>query len=46
MKNNKSLDVPIAAYFLPSKSVKVCCALAGPEIVFSPIATKPPIFSG
>ena len=36
----------MAAYFLPSKSVHVCCALAGPAIVCPPIAAKPPIFSG
>ena len=42
----KHLDVPSAAYFLPSKSFHVCCALAGPAIVFCPMAVNPPIFSG
>ena len=41
----KALDVPNAAYLFPSRSFQVCCALAGPEIVFCPMAVKPPIYS-
>ena len=42
----KAFEVPNAAYLFPSRSFQVCCALAGPEIVFCPMAVKPPIFSG